>query len=152
MPVLVDDVWPTKDRSTGFLTDLLELLRESPDSRMIVSTRSAAVAQCTGCVVTFDAQEPLRSQCEMGSLKSGILLSLEFLEAKLLKWKLESNHDIDYSIDDLYIGLCVLRPHMWVPLSVLSRLWQLDEGDAMHVMELFCEMSLATLRFALTFR
>ncbi len=39
---------------------------------------------------------------------------------------------------------------MWVPISVLSRLWQLDEGDAMHVMELFCEMSLATLRFSLT--
>ncbi len=50
---LVDDVWPISNCKTGFLTDLRQLLRESPESCMAISTRSVAIAQCAGATVRF---------------------------------------------------------------------------------------------------
>ncbi len=50
---LVDDIWPVVDCRTGFLTDLRQLLRESSESRMAISTRSTVIAQCAGAVVMF---------------------------------------------------------------------------------------------------
>ncbi len=41
---LVDDLWPTKACPTGYLSELQQLLRESPESRMAVSTRSVSIA------------------------------------------------------------------------------------------------------------
>ncbi len=52
----------------------------------------------------------------------------------------------DRSISDLYTSLCVLEHQAWVPVSVLRRLWELDEDAAMEVVRLFSDMSLATLR------
>ncbi len=54
----------------------------------------------------------------------------------------------DRSISDLYTSLCVLEHQAWVPVSVLRRLWELDEDAAMDVVHLFSDMSLATLRLA----
>ncbi len=76
------------------------------------------------------------------SLNACILLSLEFLQDEFLKRKVKTDH----SIRDLYTSLCVLEHQGWVPVSVLRRLWQLDEDDAMDVVHLFSDMSLATLR------
>ncbi len=56
---LVDDIWPVVDCKTGFLTDLRQLLRESPESRMAISTRSTTIGQCAGAVVMFEARDPL---------------------------------------------------------------------------------------------
>ncbi len=41
---LIDDMWPTDDCRTGFLTDIRQLLKGSPESRMAVSTRSVSIA------------------------------------------------------------------------------------------------------------
>ncbi len=206
---LVDNLWPTKNCRTGFLRDLRQLLRESPASRMAISTRSTTIARCAGAVVKFGARDPLGSvseeifmahatrgvsvealACERSELSSsaqkilricaglpialavtgsavaflastrfdfetacdeyarrlekkrgnvgdknttegmsldaGILLSLEFLQDELSKRKLKT----DLSISDLYTSLCVLENQACVPVSVLGRMWQLDEGAA----------------------
>ncbi len=67
------------------------------------------------------------------SLDGGIFLSLEFLEAELFHWKKTSPFNIAYSISDLYTSLCVLQHQAWVPVSVLGRLWQMDEDATKHV-------------------
>ncbi len=56
---LVDDVWPLENCKNRFLMDLRQLLRESPESRMAISTRNMAIAQCGGSVVRFGARDPL---------------------------------------------------------------------------------------------
>ncbi len=79
---------------------------------------------------------------EGASLNASILLSLEFLQDEFVTRKLKT----DRSISDLYTSLCILEHQAWVPVSVLRRLWQLDEDEAMAVVHLFSDMSLATLR------
>ncbi len=69
------------------------------------------------------------------SLNACILLSLEFLYEEFLKRKVQTDH----SIYDLYTSLCVLENQAWVPVSVLGRLWQLDEDSVMDVVRLFSE-------------
>ncbi len=76
------------------------------------------------------------------SLNASILLSLEFLQDELRRRKVKT----DRSISDLSTRLCVLEHQVWVPISVLRRLWQLDEDAAMDVVHFFSDMSLATLR------
>ncbi len=48
-------------------------------------------------------------------------------------------------IRDLYTSLCVLTNQVCVTVSVLGRMWKLDEKLACDIAKLFCEMSLATL-------
>ncbi len=43
--------------------------------------------------------------------------------------------------------LCVLTKQVWVPISVLSRMWNLDDKSALDMANLFCGMSLATFSF-----
>ncbi len=76
------------------------------------------------------------------SLNTSIVLSLEFLEDELLRRKVKTER----SVCDLYTSLCVLEHQAWVPVSVLRRLWQLDEDEAMDVVHLFSDMSLASVR------
>ncbi len=57
--LLFDDMWPTEECPTGFLNDLRQLLRESPCSRMALSTRSVLIAHGAGSVVDFGARQPL---------------------------------------------------------------------------------------------
>ncbi len=54
---------------------------------------------------------------------------------------------IEHTIRDLYTSLCVLKNQVWVPVSVLGRMWRLDEKLACDIAKLFCEVSLATLSF-----
>ncbi len=54
---LIDDVWPTKTCKIGFLADLRQLLRRSPKSRMAITTRSVAVAEFAGSVVSFGPRD-----------------------------------------------------------------------------------------------
>ncbi len=61
---LVDDIWPVVDCKTGFLMDLRQLLRDSLESRMAISTRSTVIAQYAGAVVMFEARDPLSSVSE----------------------------------------------------------------------------------------
>ncbi len=56
---LIDDMWPTDDSATGFLTDIRLLLQGSPESRMAVSTRSTKIAVGAGSIVDFAARDPL---------------------------------------------------------------------------------------------
>ncbi len=56
---LIDDLWPTEDCSTGYLPAFRQLLRESPESRMAVSTRSVSIAVGAGSIVDFGARDPL---------------------------------------------------------------------------------------------
>ncbi len=57
---LVDDIWPAKNGKTSFFDRTLrQLLRESPESRMAISTRSTTIAQCAGSVVKFGARDAL---------------------------------------------------------------------------------------------
>ncbi len=56
---LIDDIWPTDACPTGYFSDLRQLLRASPKSRMAVSTRSVNVAFGAGSIVNFGARDPL---------------------------------------------------------------------------------------------
>ncbi len=58
---LVDDLWPTKTCRTGFLSDLRQLLRDCPASRMAISTRSTTIAKCARAAVKFQARDPFGS-------------------------------------------------------------------------------------------
>ncbi len=225
---LVDDLWPTVD-NPGYLHDLRQLLKRSPASRMVITTRSTNIAETAGSVVDFDARDPMgavsesifmsyakpyrsaHASVELGpedkssvskvlllcgglpialsvagcavaklaklhksfasacddyevqlkktkaflrekpgfigvSLNAGILLSLECLEPEYEKWKEDYGVDTKHTIKDLYVSLSVLRNQGRIPVSVLSRLWKLDEMEALMVSSFFfCEMSLATL-------
>ncbi len=79
------------------------------------------------------------------SLNAGILLSLEYLEVEFSQWKAQAYLELEHTITDLYTSLCVLTNQTWAPVSVLSRLWKLDEDAAFDVANLFCGMSLATM-------
>ncbi len=57
--LLIDDLWPTEACPTGYLFELRQLLRESPESRMAVSTRSTNIAVGAGSIVDFAARDPL---------------------------------------------------------------------------------------------
>ncbi len=80
------------------------------------------------------------------NLNAGILLSLEYLEVEYLKWKTKYSLGFDESVSELYTRLCVLENQAWVPVSVLSRLWQMDEDSAIDIANLFNGMCLATLK------
>ncbi len=79
-------------------------------------------------------------------MNAGICFSLQCLEPEYEKWKDDYGVDTKHTIKELYVSLCVLRNQGWIPVSVLSRLWKLDEYEAMKVANFFCGMSLATLR------
>ncbi len=81
------------------------------------------------------------------SLRTGILLSLKYLDTEFSKWKANNSPHFEHSVSDLYASLSVLSNQLWVPISVLSRMWKLDEKFALDVAKLFCEMSLATLSY-----
>ncbi len=78
-------------------------------------------------------------------LSDCISLSLQYLETEFSDWKKRNSVNIDFSVSDLYASLCVLKNHVWVPVSVLSRLWQLGETSALDIADMFCRMSLASL-------
>ncbi len=220
--LLIDDKWPTEECPTGFLTDLRQLLRESPRSRMAISTRSVEIAYGAGLVVDFGAREPLGAvsvnifmkyaqksiplgsapatgdallpsvtkilqwcaglpialsvsgsavallvrnvgslemACEIyandfeeramnlsdkrdrdGSrLSDGILLSLKYLQVEFSNWKERESVEIDRTIRELYTSLCVLMKQLWVPISVLGAMWNLDEKSALDIANLFVE-------------
>ncbi len=79
------------------------------------------------------------------SLNAGIALSLECLEAKFSEYVDEHSVKTDHTVSDLYVSLCVVSDQAWVPVSVLSRMWQLEEDAAEDIAKLFCDMSLAKL-------
>lgn len=54
---LIDDIWPTASRPEGYLPDLEGLLQGSPNSRILLSTRSVQVA-ANGSHVDFGARDP----------------------------------------------------------------------------------------------
>ncbi len=78
------------------------------------------------------------------------LLSLKYLQIEFLKWKASKAVGIEHTIRDLYTSPCVLKNQVWVPVSVLGRMWRLDEKLACYIAKLFCEVSLATLSFRKT--
>ncbi len=56
---IIDDVWPTDDSPTGFLSELSQLLQGNPESRLAISTRSVNIAIEAGVIVDFGARDPL---------------------------------------------------------------------------------------------
>ncbi len=71
------------------------------------------------------------------SLNAGILLSLEYLDTEIIKWKVKRSLNIKYYISDLYTSLCILENQAWISVDVLGRLWDLDKDAAMDVVNLF---------------
>ncbi len=50
------------------------------------------------------------------------------------------NSGHERTIRDQYTSLRVLTNQVWVPVSVLGRMWRLDEKLACDIAKLFCEM------------
>ncbi len=63
-----------------------------------------------------------------------------------MKWKAKNSLNIEHSISDIYVSLCIFRNQAWIPVSVLGRLWKMDETLALGVVRILCDMSLAKLR------
>lgn len=55
---LIDDIWPRGTRFQGSLPDMQGLLNGSPDSRIVISTRSKAIAASIGSYVDVGARAP----------------------------------------------------------------------------------------------
>ncbi len=53
----------------GYLHDLRQLLKRSPASRMVITTRNTNIAEMAGSVVDFDARDPT------GCVSEGIFMS-----------------------------------------------------------------------------
>ncbi len=81
------------------------------------------------------------------SVSDGVFLSLKYLRIEFKKWKAPKAVDVEHTIIDLYASLCVLSNHVWVLVSVLSRMWKVDKKSALDIVNLFCEMSLAGISF-----
>ncbi len=56
--LLIDDLWPTDGNPTGYLTYFHQLLQESPESRMAVSTRNLSIAVGAGALSTSSSRSP----------------------------------------------------------------------------------------------
>ncbi len=106
---LVDDIWPVKNGRTSFLTDLRQLKRESPESRMAISTRSITIAQCAGSLVKFGARDPLGSVSEnifMAHATRGTLVRITACQNSEIR---NSIRKILHICAGLPIALAVLR-------------------------------------------
>ncbi len=80
-------------------------------------------------------------------LNDCIRLSLQYLEAKFTDWKERNSVNIEFTISDLYTSLSVLTNQVWVPVSVLSRMWKLEDKSALDIADMFCGMSLASFSY-----
>ncbi len=67
----------------------------------------------------------------------GITTSLKFLEPEFLKSKSNTARAVTNTIRNLYTNLSVLHSQAWVPVSVLSRMWQQDERFVSEIADLF---------------
>lgn len=87
----------------------------------------------------------LRENANLGAsiMDSAIQLSLKYLGAE----QNEKSDSIDtfhmYSIREMYTSLCVLDKQQWIPLSVLARMWAVDDMSARRIALSFSSMSLA---------
>ncbi len=79
------------------------------------------------------------------SLSAGILLSLKTLDTRFSEWKQKNAPGFEYTATELYNSLCILDCRCWVPVSVLSRMWKLENHCALYFVTLFWEMSLCML-------
>ena len=66
---ICDDLWKTSSCKTGHLNSLVGLLDESPESHMLISTRSSAIASETKTTIVFEPRST------MGYEARGIFLS-----------------------------------------------------------------------------
>ncbi len=67
------------------------------------------------------------------SLNAGITPSLESLEAEFSECVAEHSLETEYTVSDLYISLCVLSNQVWIPVSVLGRMWEFKKDAAWDV-------------------
>lgn len=74
---LVDEIWPAPNRPQGYLPDLQILLQGSPESRMVISTRSRDIAVHTGSYVDFGARDP-RGAAALGMFLSHAVPGVDF--------------------------------------------------------------------------
>lgn len=65
---LIDDVWPSKSCEYGFLPELRNILVGSPESRIVLTTRSVRIGSSAVSHVDFDARNPL------GTISSSIFM------------------------------------------------------------------------------
>lgn len=88
--------------------------------------------------------EDLKEKAYPGSsfLDAAIKLSLEYLDAELKKqWKSFASPP-KYSMYEMFSSLCVLEKQQWMRVSVLSRMWGVDDMSAERIALLFSSMSL----------
>ncbi len=99
---------------------------------------------CDAYAIKLGKKRTLRGEKETeggASLNAGIELSLESLEAEFSQCIAEHSLETEHTVSDLYISLCMLSKQMWVPVSVLGRMWQFEEDAALDIVTLFCDMS-----------
>ncbi len=102
---LMDDLWPTAACPTGYLSELQQLLRESPGSRMAVSIRSVRIALSAGSIVDFGARDPLGP------------VSVAIFMAHAMRCSRNNNSDISSSISKILArcgGIADRFVHLWM--------------------------------------
>lgn len=78
-------------------------------------------------------------------LESAIRLSLAALAADWEKRESRMHESASFSLSELYTSLCILVNQQFVPVSVLSRMWNVSETKAETICTIFASMSLAKI-------
>ena len=77
---ILDDLWQTSSNEMGYFNELIELLDDSPDSHMLISTRSGIIASKTSGIIEFKPREIAGSEARKMFLASANLDELLITE------------------------------------------------------------------------
>ena len=73
------------------------------------------------------------------TLSAAIEISLAFLDTRCRS----AGMPYGMGTGEMYRALCVLKAKAWAPLSMLSKLWNVNRADARRIVGQLCTMSLA---------
>lgn len=85
----------------------------------------------------------LKEEVNFGAsiLDAAIKLSLKYLDSELKKLTKSANLASEYSMYEMYKSLCVFEKHQRMPVTVLARLWRVDDKFAERIALLISSMS-----------
>ena len=128
---VLDDLWQTTSNEMGYFNELIRLLDDSPDSHMLISTRSSIIASETGGIIEFKPREIAGSEA-----RKMFLASANLDESLIIERSCEE-------LVDKILGLCggvplmlsiagaQVRRRRRTPIASLKRLLSSLEGSSL---------------------
>ena len=128
---ILDDLWQTSSNEMGYFNELIELLDDSPESHVIISTRSSIIATETSEIIEFKPREIAGSEA-----RKMFLASANLDESLIVERSCEE-------LVDKILGLCggvplmlsiagaQVRRRIRTPIASLRRLLRSLEGSSL---------------------